>query len=168
MSGSQWHRSYASEVAARPELLFELLSDLPNYGRWLPSSGQYAGTTDVEPYPVQLGSRYHDGKPGQHGKDWWGSVTGFQPPGSIDFRHTIHIRPLRATVDVHIHYSLEKGNQGTLVTRWLILDFSMPLVFRPLRPVITAKFNQENLRTMAAVNQYAEAYATAPDVSAET
>jgi hypothetical protein len=45
-----------------------------------------------------------DGKPGQSGKDWWGSVTGFQRPGSIDFHHTIHVRQLRATVDVHIHY----------------------------------------------------------------
>jgi hypothetical protein len=47
----------------------------------------------------------------------------------------------------------------TLVTRWPILDFSMPVVFRPLRPLITARFDQENLRTMAAVKQYAEAHA---------
>lgn len=159
MSGSQWHRFYASTIVARPELLFSLLSDLPNYGRWLPPSGQFSGTTDVEPYPVRLGSRYHDGKPGVPGQDWWGAVTGFQPPGSIDFRHTIGVRPLRTTVDVHIHYSFEKEGQGTLVTRWLILDFSMPIVFRPLRPLITARFDQENLRTMAAVKQYAEAHA---------
>jgi hypothetical protein len=159
MSGSQWHRFYASTIAARPELLFGLLSDMPNYGRWLPPSGQFAATTDVEPYPVQLGSRYHDGKPGQPGQDWWGSVTGFQPPGSIDFRHTIKVRPLRATVDVHIHYSFEQEGQATLVTRWLVLDFAMPLVLRPLRPAITARFDQENLRTMAAVKKYAEAQA---------
>jgi hypothetical protein len=159
MSGSQWHRFYASTIAARPELLFGLLSDLPNYGRWLPPSGQFAATTDVEPYPVQLGSRYHDGKPGHAGRDWWGSVTGFQPPGSIDFQHTIKVRPLRATVEVHIHYSFEQAGQATLVTRWLVLDFAMPMGFRPLRPAITARFNQENLRTMAAVKRYAEAQA---------
>lgn len=81
MASSQWHKFYASKIAAAPELLFELLSDLPNYGRWLPASGQFGRTTDVEPYPVQLGSRYHDGKPGEPGKDWWGTVTGFQPVG---------------------------------------------------------------------------------------
>ena len=80
MAHSQWHRLYTSKVAASPELLFGLLSDMPNYDRWLPQSGQFARTTDVEPYPVQLGSRYHDGKPGEPGKDWRGSVTGFQPP----------------------------------------------------------------------------------------
>ncbi|HEX3714461.1 MAG TPA: SRPBCC family protein [Trebonia sp.] len=159
MSRSQWHRFYAATVAAPPELLFSLLSDMPNYRRWLPSSGQFAGTTDVEPYPVQLGSRYHDGKPAEPGKDWWGSVTGFQPPGSIDFHHTIRVGQLLATVDVHIHYSLEKQDEGTRVTRWLVLDFTMPLVLLPLRPAITARFDSENVRTMAAVKQYAEAHA---------
>ena len=162
MSHSLWHRFYASQVAASPVLLFDLLSDLPNYGRWLPASSQFEGTTDVEPYPVRLGSRYHDGKPDEPGKDWWGTVTGFQPPGSIDFHHTIRVRQLRATVDVHIHYSIEhdeQDDQRTVVTRWLVLDISMPAVFRPLRPAITARFDQENLRTMAAVKQYAEAHA---------
>ena len=162
MSGSQWHKFYSSKVAAAPELLFELLSDLPNYGRWLPGSGQFGQTTDVEPYPVQLGSRYHDGKPGEPGKDWWGTVTGFQPPGSIDFHHTISVRQLRATIDVHIHYSLEPADNATLVTRWLVLDIAMPAVLRPLRPLITASFDKENVRTMAALRRHAEAPAGGP------
>ena len=88
MPHSQWHRFYTSKVAAPPEVLFGLLSDMPHYDRWLPPSGQFARTTDVEPYPVQLGSRYHDGQPDQPGKDWWGTVGhGFrnwrQPPGRV-------------------------------------------------------------------------------------
>jgi uncharacterized protein YndB with AHSA1/START domain len=158
MSHSQWHRFYTLKVAAPPELLFELLSDLPRYDRWLPSSDAFGGTADVEPYPVQLGSRYHDGRPGEPGKDWWGTVTGFQRPGSIDFHHTIAIRQLRATVDVHIHYSLEPEDAGAVVTRWLVLDISMPVGFRLLRPAITARFDKENVRTMDAVKRYAEAH----------
>jgi Polyketide cyclase / dehydrase and lipid transport len=159
MSKSQWHRFYTATVAAPSELLFDLLSDMPNYGRWLPSSGQFAQTTDVEPYPVRSGSRYHDGKPGLPGKDWWGAVTGFQPPGSIDFHHTIRVRQLLATVDVHIHYAFEQDGPSTTVTRWLVLDCTMPAAFRPLRPLIISSFDKENLRTMAAVKQYAEAHA---------
>lgn len=158
MPSSQWHRFYASNVAAPPGLLFSLLADMPGYGRWLPPSGQFASTTDVQPYPVQLGSEYRDGKPGEPGKEWTGSVTGFRPPGSIDFHHVIRARQLRATVDVHIHYSIEPDEPGTLVTRWLVLDIRMPLILRPLRPLITASFDKENLRTMAAVKQYAEAH----------
>ena len=105
MPASQWHKFYISHVAAPPGVLFELLADMPDYGRWLPSSPQFGRTTEVEPYPVRLERRYHDGKPDEPGKDWWGTVTGFQPPGSLDFRHAIAVTQPRATVDVHIHYS---------------------------------------------------------------
>jgi hypothetical protein len=156
MARSQWHKLYETSIAAPAELLFRLLSDLPNYGDWLPGSEAFGRTTDVEPYPVRRGTRYHDGKPDQPGKNWWGTVTGFQPPGSVDFHHTIHVRQLLATVDVHIHYSLEAEDAGTLVTRWLVLDVSMPVLFRPLRPLVTASCDKENVWTMAALRQYAE------------
>ena len=158
MATSHWHRLYSSRVAAPPAILFELLSDMPNYGRWLPGSAAFARTTDVDPYPVQRGSRYHDGKPGERGKDWWGTVTGFQRPGSLDFHHTIHVSQLRATVEVHIHYSFEPQDGGTQVNRWLVLDITMPIFFRPLRALIIRSFDHENVRTMAAVKQYAQAH----------
>jgi len=157
MSRSQWHRFYVSTIAAPPELLFKLLSDLPNYPNWLPGSGQYGGTTDVDPYPVRRGSRYRDGKPDGPGMDWRGTVTAFQPPGSVDFHHTIHVRQLRATIDVHIHYSLEADDGTTTVARWLVLDFAMPVIFRPLRPLAIRTFDRENVRTMAALKAYAKA-----------
>src|ERR1700678_2194352 len=131
MSDSQWHKFYTASIATTPDVLFDLLADMPNYGRWLPGSAAFGSTTDVDPYPVRLGSRYHDGKPGQQGKDWWGTVTGFQPLGSIDFHHTITVKQLRASVDVHIHSSFEKENEGTSVGRWLVLDVALPIVFRP-------------------------------------
>ncbi len=158
MARSEWHKLYATSIAAPAEALFRLLADLPNYGQWLPGSADYGGTTDVEPYPVQLGSRYHDGKPDEPGSDWWGTVTGFQPPGSIDFQHTIRVRQLKATIDVHIHYSLEQRDGETLVVRWLIMDFTMPVLTRPLRGLAIRRFDQENTRTMAALRQYAEAH----------
>ena len=157
MSRSQWHKYYTSSINAPAEVLFRLLTDLPNYGEWLPESQAFGQTTDVTPYPVGLGSRYHDGKPNELGKDWWGTVTGFQPPGAVDFHHTIHVRQLAATIDVHIHYSIEAGAGGTVVTRWLVLDVTMPVVFRALRPLVTASFDKENTRTMAALKRYAEA-----------
>jgi Polyketide cyclase / dehydrase and lipid transport len=160
MSGSQWHKFYTASVAATPEVVFGLLADMPNYGRWLPGSAAYGQTTAVDPYPVQLGSRYHDGKPGQPGKDWYGTVTGFQPPGSLDFHHVIHVSQLRATIDVHIHYSLEREGDRTRVNRWLVLDFSMPFVVRPLRRAITGSFDRENVRTLAALTAYTESSAS--------
>ena len=153
MGTSHWHKLYSAEVAAPPELLFELLSDLPHYGDWLPASKSYDSTTDVDPYAVRLGSRYHDGKPGRTGKEWWGEVSGFQPPGSIDFHHTIEVNQARATIEVHIHYSFEPAGARTRVSRWLVLDIAMPVVLRPLRPLITRAFDQENRRTIAAAKR---------------
>jgi len=159
MARFQWHKIYATTVGAPPELLFRLLSDLPNYADWLPQSGQYGRTTDVEPYPVRLGSRYHDGKPEEPGRSWLGTVTGFQPPGSLDFHQTITARQLLATIDVHIHYSIEPVGAGTLVSRWQVLDIDMPFFFRPLRPLIVSAFDIENRRTMAALAEYAGTHA---------
>jgi hypothetical protein len=44
------------------------------------------------------------------------------------------------------------------VCRWLVLDISMPSLFRPLRRLILSSFDKENLRTMAAVKKYAETH----------
>ncbi len=160
MARSQWHKLYIALIDAPAELLFRLLSDLPHYGDWLPESEAFGRTTDVDPYPVRRGTWYHDGKPDRPGRDWWGVVTGFQPPGSVDFHHTIHVGQLLATVNVHIHYSLESEDGGTRVTRWLVLDVTMPVVFRPLRPLVTASFDKENARTMAALKRYAEEHSS--------
>jgi len=161
MSASKWHKLYEVTVEASPEVLFQLLSDMPNYRSWLPRSEAFGRTMDVDPYPVRLGTRYHDGKPDEPGKSWWGTVTGFQPPGALDFHHTIRVAALRATVDVHIHYSFEprEGEHGhTDLTRWLVLDITMPLLLRPLRRLITSPFDKENVRTLAAAKDYAEAH----------
>jgi hypothetical protein len=103
---------------------------------------QLAETTEVAPYPVGHSSQYHDGKPDQPRKDSWGSVTGFIRPGSIDFRHTIMVTQLRATVDVHIHYSFEWTDGQTSVSRWLVLDIAMPTIVRAFRNLITSRFDR--------------------------
>jgi len=61
-------------------------------------------------------------------------------------------------LDVHIHYSFEPDDGGTRVTRWLVLDITMPILFRPLRRLLLRSFDEENVRTMAAVKDYVEAH----------
>jgi hypothetical protein len=90
MAISQWHKFYRSHIAAPPGVLFELLADMPGYGRWLPSSAAKR--------------RHRDG-------------------------------PL------------------------LILDIAIPAIARPLRGLIVRSFDNETLRTVAAVKTYAEAHA---------
>jgi hypothetical protein len=59
---------------------------------------------------------------------------------------------------VHIHYSFEPQDSGTQVSRWLVLDITMPILLLPLRQLILKSFDTENLRTIAAVKKYAEAH----------
>ena len=79
----------------------------------------------------------------------------------MDFHHTIAVRQLKATVDVHIHYSFEPEDgdeRQTRVTRWLVLDIAMPIAMRPLRRFIVSSFDRENVRTIAAAKRYADAH----------
>jgi hypothetical protein len=40
----------------------------------------------------------------------------------------------------------------------LVLGVTMPVVLQPLRPLVTASFDKENVRTMAALKKYAESH----------
>jgi hypothetical protein len=37
---SEAHLRFASRIAAPPEIVFDLIADMPNYGRWLPDSSR--------------------------------------------------------------------------------------------------------------------------------
>src|SRR5580765_3130723 len=100
------HPQFKARIEGSPETIFDLIADMPNYGRWLPGSGAFGGTTQVSPYPVVPGTTYLDGGPAGERP---GSVTGFDRPKSIAFHHTMLLKqgPLTANVDVHIRYTLE-------------------------------------------------------------
>ena len=72
---------FVTHIHGSPETIFDLVADMPNYGRWLPNSSACGGTVDVAPYPVRLGTTYlHAGpieKPG--------SVTEYDRPDHISF-----------------------------------------------------------------------------------
>src|SRR5690349_10192202 len=100
------HPQFTARIAGSPETIFDLLADMPHYGRWLPGSDAFGETTEVTPYPVQLGTTYLDAGPaGQRP----GSVTGYDPPKSIAFHQTMLVKqgPLTANIDIHIRYTLE-------------------------------------------------------------
>jgi uncharacterized protein YndB with AHSA1/START domain len=100
------HPRFTARIEGSPETIFDLIADMPNYGRWLPGSEAFGGTTEVSPYPVRLGTTYLDAGPA--GKRP-GSITGYAPPNYIAFHHTMLLKqgPLTANIDVHIRYALE-------------------------------------------------------------
>lgn len=144
---------FTSQINAPPELVFDLIADLPNYGRWLPNSNAFGGTVNVTPYPVRLGTTYLDAPPIEKP----GVVTEFDPPKHIGFHHIVQIRrPLELDVDARIRYSLEPRDGGTLVIRELRLAMDLPGAFKIATPFVIWSFRRENLRTLAQLKRYAE------------
>src|SRR5258708_38307359 len=83
-SMSTSHPRFTARIEGSPETIFDLIADMPNYGRWLPGSEAFGGTTEVSPYPVRLGTTYLDaGAAGQR----LGARTGDDPPKYIALHH---------------------------------------------------------------------------------
>ena len=145
---------FTTQIRGTPETVFELVADMPNYGRWLPDSSAFGGTVDVTPYPVQLGTTYLDAGPVLKP----GSVTEFDPPRHISFHHTVQLRqgPVNTDVDTRIRYIFEPHDGGTFVERRLILTFDLHGILRLALPIILHGFRKENDRTLAALKRCVE------------
>lgn len=152
---STTHPVFTAHIAGPPELIFDLIADMPNYGRWLPGSQAFGGTTQVTPYPVRLGTTYLDAGPAGERP---GVVTEFNPPTQIGFHHTMALRlgPLSGDADVHILYTLEAEAGGTHVVRALDLTLELPGLAKFAKPLIDHAFHKENLRILAELKRYVE------------
>ena len=150
------HPRFMARIEGSPETIFDLIADLPNYGRWLSGSEAFGGTTEVSPYPVRLGTTYLDAGPaGQRP----GSVTGYDPPKSISFHHTMLLKrgPLTANIDVHIRYTFEPVERATHVVRDLDLAIQIPGLLKVVEPLVLSAFRKENVRILAELKRYVEA-----------
>jgi hypothetical protein len=119
------HLQYTAQIIGSPETIFDLIADMPNYGRWLPGSEAFGATTQVSPYPVRLGTTYLDAGPAGERP---GSVTRFDRPKSIAFHHNMLLKrwPLIANIDAHILYTIEPIDSITAVTRDIDLTIQTP------------------------------------------
>jgi hypothetical protein len=153
---SVMHPVFRATIQGSPEVIFDLVADMPNYDCWLPGSDSFGGTTQVTPYPVQLGTTYLDGGPlGMRP----GAVTEFDPPRRLGFHHTMDLRkgPLRGNADIHILYTLERVNVGTHIIRRLDMAIDIPGLMRLAEPLVVRAFRKENLRIMDELKRYVEA-----------
>src|SRR5215831_18418488 len=150
---------FTCQIAGQPEAIFDLIADMPNYGRWLPDSYAFGGTVDVTPYPVRLGTTYLDAgriqKPGK--------VIEFDRPRQIGFQHTVMIRsPIETDVGARIRYTLQPSQGGTTVLRELDLVIDLRGARKLLRPALLWGFRRENLRTLACLRRYVKGRTSPP------
>jgi uncharacterized protein YndB with AHSA1/START domain len=149
------HLTFTEQIRGSPEAIFDLVADMPNYGRWLPDSAAFGGTIDVTPYPVRLGTTYLDAGPIEKP----GVVTEFDPPNHISFHHTVQVRrgPLNTDIDARIRYTFEPRDGGTFVIRELDLTFELRGIFKVVESYLLWAFRKENVRTLAELKRYVDA-----------
>ncbi len=157
---STTHPRFTARIERPPEVIFDLIADMPNYGRWLPGSQAFGGTTHVSPYPVQLGTTYLDAGPAGERP---GSVTAYDRPKAIAFHHTMAVKqgPLKGDVDVNVRYKLEPMDGATFVIRDLDLTIEMPGLWKLAEPLVRYAFRKENVRILAELKRYVEGQAKA-------
>jgi uncharacterized protein YndB with AHSA1/START domain len=155
------HPRFTARIEGSPETVFDLLADMPNYGRWLPGSEAFGATTQVEPYPVRLGTTYLDaGRMGARP----GSVTEFDRPKSLGFHQTMAVKygPLTANFDIRIRYTFELVDGATIVVRALDLTIELPRLLKLAEPLVLWAFRRENLRVLAELKRFVEAQPKQP------
>jgi hypothetical protein len=147
------HLQFAARIDGSPETVFDLLADMPHYGRWLPGSNAFGGTTQVEPYPVCLGTTYLDAGPAGERP---GSVTEFDRPRCLGFHQTMLVRfgPLTADVDIGIRYTLALQDGVTQVVRDVDLKIVLPRLLTLAEPLVLAAFRKENGRILTELKRY--------------
>lgn len=153
---STTHPVFTAQIEGSPQTIFDLLADLPNYGRWLAPSQAFGATTQVVPYPVQAGTTYLDVGPAGNRP---GQVTEYDPPTHLGFHQTMLVQrgPLTANIDVQIRYTLEPVDRSTRVTRALDLSIEIPGPFSVAEPLLRWIFRKENTRLLAELKRYVEA-----------
>ena len=140
------------DIAASPEVVFDLICDLHGYDRWLPSVGDYEGTSEISPPPVAVGTTYveHSRQGVRHG-----IVIALARPDVVAFRQPMTLRPrLAGTIDSTVTMSVSATAVGARVTRTVELGIPRRLAF--LRSVVVGRYARESERMLAALKAAAE------------
>lgn len=140
------------DIAASPELVFDLVSDLHGYGVWLPSVGDYQGTSEISPPPVVVGTTYVE-----HSRNGVrnGTVIALARPDVIAFRQPMTLRPhLLGTIECTVTMSVAATAVGARVTR--TVELGVPSRLAPARSIVVDRYTRESERMLDALKAYAE------------
>jgi uncharacterized protein YndB with AHSA1/START domain len=132
---------------------FAVVSDLADYGSWLPGSSAFGATTEISPLPIQVGTTYVDAGPAGVRR---GEVVAYEPPHRTCFHQPMDLaRPLRGTIDIHLCTLFEEQGAATRVTRELALGIpgALKLAALPIR----YSFRRENNRVLLCLKAHLEA-----------
>ncbi len=146
---------FETDIAARAETVFDLLSDLRGYDRWLPGSQSFHGTTEISDGPIGVGTTYVE--PGPTGVRR-GRITAYDRPTRLGFEQPMTLKPRAAgTIHIDLLLTLTPAGDSVHLKRTVDLTFSGPVRFA--QGLVKRAFVSENARMLRALKDYAEATA---------
>ena len=142
------------DIAASPEVVFDLIADLHEYRRWLPTAGDYEGTSEISPPPVSVGTTYveHSRTGVRHGV-----VIALARPDVIAFRQPMTLRPRSlGTIASTVTMSVSANSVGARVTR--TIELGIPRRLKLVSSTIVGRYARESERMLRRLKVYAEAF----------
>lgn len=135
------------------DTVFQLITDLGNYDKWLPPSNLFSGVSTISDLPIRRGTTYINSGPSAVMQ---GEVTDLIAPTQVSFHQVTRFKRfgLRGGIDLSIHYVLESFESSTQVTRNISVALLGFLKF--LQPLILRGIRQENERILQVLKTYLE------------
>jgi uncharacterized protein YndB with AHSA1/START domain len=146
--------SVTTDINAPAEKVFDVITDLQSYSKWLPDSTAFKGTTEVSNTPVKLGTTYVESTPGGVRS---GKVLEFERPLKVVFHQPMKLNPVSEglVIDIKVEVILkEKGERVTTVERNVYLKYPEPL--RELRTAFDKGAGEEGARVMDLLKKRVE------------
>ena len=143
------------DISAPAQKIFDAVTDLHSYSKWLPDSGPFQGTIEISDNPIKLGTTFVEPSPAG---TKIGKVIEFEPPSKVVF-----VQPMHTTdpalgghmIDIRVDVTLkEKGDGVTSVQRDVLLGFPEPL--KELKEPWDKGATGESERVMNLLKNYVE------------
>ena len=142
-----------TDVNAPAQKVFDAVTDLQSYSKWLPDSGTFNGTTEISESPVKLGTTYVESSPGGVRS---GKVIEFERPSKVVFHQPMKLNPASGghVIDIKVEVTLKENRGVTTVERDVYLGFPEPL--QPLKEAWDKGGSEESVRVLNLLKKYVE------------
>lgn len=140
------------------DVVFQLITDLGNYDKWLPPSNLFTEVSTISDNPIRRGTTYINRGPSALMQ---GEVTDLVAPTQVSFHQVTRFKRfgLQGGIEIEIHYVLESFESGTRVTRNVTFALFGPLKF--LQPLLLRGIRRESERILQEVKTYLESQSQA-------
>jgi len=142
-----------TDINAPAQKVFDAVTDLQSYSKWLPDSGIFKGTTEISESPVKLGTTYIESTPGGVRS---GKVIEFERPSKVVFHQPMKLNPASEghVIDIKVEVTLKENRRVTTLERDVYLGFPEPL--QPLKEAWDKGAGEEGVRVLDLLKKYVE------------